>query len=47
MWSSIGSLAGSLKTSGPEVLKERWNGTVPDWSTSVLNVGSATADVQH
>ncbi|KAG2186898.1 hypothetical protein INT44_003125 [Umbelopsis vinacea] len=42
-----GSLAGSLKTSGPEVLKERWNGTVPDWSTSVLNVGNTTADVQH
>jgi len=42
-----GSLAGTLKTSGPEVLKERWNGVVPDWSAGISNVSSATADVQH
>ncbi|GAB5586411.1 hypothetical protein Unana1_01311 [Umbelopsis nana] len=42
-----GSLAGTLKTSGPEVLKERWNGVVPDWSAGISNVSNATADVQH
>ncbi|KAG0242655.1 hypothetical protein BGW41_003758 [Actinomortierella wolfii] len=29
-----GSLIGSLKASGPELLRENYNGTVPDWSTS-------------
>jgi actin-related protein 10 len=31
-----GSLVGALKASGPEVTKETWNGTVPDWTTSHL-----------
>lgn len=29
-----GSLVGSLKSSGPEILRENFNGTVPDWSTA-------------
>ncbi|KAG0047682.1 hypothetical protein BGZ83_007307 [Gryganskiella cystojenkinii] len=28
-----GSLVGSLKSSGPELLRENFTGTVPDWST--------------
>lgn len=35
-----GSLVGSLKSSGPELLRENFNGTVPDWSTSISFVGS-------
>ncbi|KAG0215105.1 hypothetical protein BGX28_000810 [Mortierella sp. GBA30] len=31
-----GSIVGSLKSSGPEILKENFNGTVPDWSTASL-----------
>ncbi|KAF9927512.1 hypothetical protein FBU30_003103 [Linnemannia zychae] len=31
-----GSLVGSLKSSGPEILRENFNGTVPDWSTAGL-----------
>ncbi|KAF9912925.1 hypothetical protein EC991_007538 [Linnemannia zychae] len=31
-----GSLVGSLKSSGPEILRENFNGTVPDWSTASL-----------
>jgi hypothetical protein len=44
---AVGSLAGTLKTSGPEVVKERWNGAVPDWSTGMSSVSSTTTDVQH
>ncbi|KAF8946903.1 hypothetical protein BGZ46_005670, partial [Entomortierella lignicola] len=32
-----GSLVGSLKASGPEILRENFNGTVPDWSTVSLS----------
>ncbi|KAF9427042.1 hypothetical protein BGZ94_005570 [Podila epigama] len=35
-----GSLVGSLKSSGPELLRENFNGTVPDWSTSITYVGN-------
>lgn len=42
-----GSLAGTLKTSGPEVVKERWSGTVPDWSTGVLGISASVSDVQQ
>ncbi|KAF9978197.1 hypothetical protein BGZ73_003378 [Actinomortierella ambigua] len=35
-----GSLIGSLKASGPELLRENYNGTVPDWSTSDIAVGA-------
>ncbi|KAG0100244.1 hypothetical protein BGZ93_003112 [Podila epicladia] len=35
-----GSLVGSLKSSGPELLRENFNGNVPDWSTSISFVGS-------
>ncbi|CAO3573121.1 unnamed protein product [Mortierella alpina] len=31
-----GSIVGSLKSSGPETLKENFNGTVPDWSTASI-----------
>ncbi|KAF9960105.1 hypothetical protein BGZ72_007939 [Mortierella alpina] len=31
-----GSIVGSLKSSGPETLKENFNGTVPDWSTATM-----------
>ncbi|KAF9111353.1 hypothetical protein BGX27_005055 [Mortierella sp. AM989] len=31
-----GSLIGSLKVSGPEILRENFNGSVPDWSTASL-----------
>ncbi|RUS20977.1 hypothetical protein BC937DRAFT_93948 [Endogone sp. FLAS-F59071] len=37
-----GSLIGSLKSSGPEILKEKFVGTVPDWST-----GSGNAEQQQ
>ncbi|KAF9963275.1 hypothetical protein BGZ65_004765 [Modicella reniformis] len=38
-----GSLVGSLKVSGPEVLRENFNGTVPDWTTaSLANTATAT-----
>ncbi|KAG0241354.1 actin-domain-containing protein [Mortierella sp. GBAus27b] len=36
-----GSLVGSLKVSGPEILRENFNGTVPDWSTESLSVTTA------
>lgn len=35
-----GSLVGSLKSSGPEILRENFNGTVPDWSTASLTSAS-------
>ncbi|KAG0253102.1 hypothetical protein BG011_006540 [Mortierella polycephala] len=38
-----GSLVGSLKSSGPEILRENFNGTVPDWSTATLVPVSASA----
>ncbi|KAG0309836.1 hypothetical protein BGZ98_005376 [Dissophora globulifera] len=31
-----GSLIGALKASGPEILRENFNGTVPDWTTAGL-----------
>ncbi|KAF9174548.1 hypothetical protein BGX21_010124 [Mortierella sp. AD011] len=31
-----GSLVGSIKASGPEITRENFNGTVPDWSTASL-----------
>ncbi|KAF9360899.1 hypothetical protein BGX26_007102 [Mortierella sp. AD094] len=36
-----GSLIGSLKASGPEILRENFNGTVPDWSTVSFATHSA------
>ncbi|KAI1309732.1 hypothetical protein EDD11_003984 [Mortierella claussenii] len=36
-----GSLIGSLKVSGPEILRESFNGTVPDWSTVSLTAVSS------
>ncbi|KAF9283603.1 hypothetical protein BGZ68_005248 [Mortierella alpina] len=39
-----GSIVGSLKSSGPETLKENFNGTVPDWSTAAMTpLSQATA----
>ncbi|KAF8940363.1 actin-domain-containing protein [Dissophora ornata] len=32
-----GSLVGSLKASGPEIMRENFNGTVPDWSTADIS----------
>ncbi|OAQ36635.1 actin-like ATPase domain-containing protein [Linnemannia elongata AG-77] len=47
-----GSLVGSLKSSGPEILRENFNGTVPDWSTAGLTgaspfSGGAGGNSQH
>lgn len=47
-----GSLVGSLKSSGPEILRENFNGTVPDWSTAGLSgaspfSGGAGGNSQH
>lgn len=47
-----GSLVGSLKSSGPEILRENFNGTVPDWSTAGVTgtlpfSGSAGGNSQH
>ncbi|KAG0357826.1 hypothetical protein BGZ54_000174 [Gamsiella multidivaricata] len=36
-----GSLIGSLKASGPEILRENFNGSVPDWSTASLTTAPA------
>jgi actin-related protein 10 len=38
-----GSLVGSLKVSGPELLRENFNGTVPDWSTASLTATATAA----
>ncbi|KAF9431627.1 hypothetical protein BGZ76_011912 [Entomortierella beljakovae] len=35
-----GSLVGSLKASGPETFREGFNGSVPDWSTTVSTASS-------
>ncbi|KAF9915665.1 hypothetical protein BX616_005631, partial [Lobosporangium transversale] len=39
-----GSLVGSLKVSGPEILRENFNGTVPDWSTASLSATQTHQD---
>ncbi|KAG0347052.1 hypothetical protein BG004_000218 [Podila humilis] len=44
-----GSLVGSLKSSGPELLRENFNGSVPDWSTSIsfAGVGGSSSSNVH
>lgn len=43
-----GSLVGSLKSSGPELLRENFTGTVPDWSNfTIVSASSASSSSSH